>query len=211
MLQQTAVDPFILELIKELQSVEDLSDFVLVGGTALAIHLGHRKSIDIDLFSLNAFNAEQVSGVLEEKFNFQVQYIYRNTLKGIISGVFVDLITHNYPLIKPPLFLNEIKIASPEDIAAMKVNAISGDGTRMKDFIDLYFLLNLFSFDEIVSFFSQKYCARNEFHAVKSLTYFEDVDISGWPEMIKEKNLTFSHIRKKLITERDSFLHDKIK
>ncbi|HPJ79699.1 MAG TPA: nucleotidyl transferase AbiEii/AbiGii toxin family protein [Prolixibacteraceae bacterium] len=206
MLHKETVDPVILDVITALHQIEDLKDFYLVGGTSLALQLGHRKSVDIDLFSGDSFNPVQLSGLLEEKLGFQVQYIHRNTLKGIISGVFVDIITHNYPLIKPVNLVDNIPLASPEDIAAMKINAITGNGTRVKDFIDIYFLLKEYSLAEIFNFYREKYSTGNDFHALKSLTYFDDVDSAAWPEMVAEKNLTFTKVKKVLLHERDLYL-----
>lgn len=206
MLHKETVDPVILDVITALHQIEDLKDFYLVGGTSLALQLGHRKSVDIDLFSGDSFNPVQLSGLLEENLGFQVQYIHRNILKGIISGVFVDIITHNYPLIKPVNLVDNIPLASPEDIAAIKINAITGNGTRVKDFIDIYFLLKEYSLAEIFNFYREKYSTGNDFHALKSLTYFDDVDSAAWPEMVAEKNLTFTKVKKVLLHERDLYL-----
>ncbi len=68
-----------------------------------------------------------------------VHYLQKNTLKGFISHILVDLITHNYELIEPAIELDGIRMLSKPDIAAMKVNAIAGNGTRVKDFISVIF------------------------------------------------------------------------
>ena len=107
---------------------EILKDFFLVGGTALALQLGHRISIDLDLFSKNSFDRANMLSALENKYSFQLAYEASNTLKGEIAGVQVDLITHNYPLVKPLIETEGVRMATPDDIAAMKLNAISGDG-----------------------------------------------------------------------------------
>jgi len=91
----------------------------------------------------------------------------------------------------------------------MKVNAISGEGTRVKDFIDIYFLLKQFSFGEIIGFFTKKYSLRNNAHVVKSLTWFEDVDLNDWPVMIREPELKFRQVRKDIIRQRDIFLAEE--
>jgi len=125
MLRTESVDRTTLDLIRQLQGKKYLEDFVLVGGTGLALQIGHRKSIVIDLFSISDFDQERVLENLEKDFGFQADYIERNTLKGTIHGVKVDLITHPYTLIKPPLNIDNVQIASIEDICAMKINAIS--------------------------------------------------------------------------------------
>jgi len=206
MLQTASVDKNLLNLIHRLQSDKELDDFILAGGTALSLQIGHRKSVDIDLFTISDFNAGELLEYLEKHYNFRMNFQARSTLKGSIDNIQVDLIAHKYPYLKNPATIDGVSIASIEDIAAMKVNAVSGDGTRVKDFIDLYFLLKQFSFSEIVSFFSAKYSSRNNAHAIKSLTWFDDVDLNDWPIMIKELTLTFEKVKKEITDHRNIFL-----
>ena len=112
-------------------------DFFLVGGTALALQIGHRLSIDLDFFSTGSFNEDDLLLAIEDKYNFKLDYRGKNTLKGEIAGVKVDFITHNYPLVKPFLQVDGVPMASLSDIAAMKLNAISGNGAWIKDFVDI--------------------------------------------------------------------------
>jgi hypothetical protein len=200
------VEPATLELVRKLQQMPVFKDFLLVGGTALSLQLGHRKSVDIELFSQQPFEAETYASLLEENFDFQLLYLQENTLKGIIDEIFIDVISHNYPLISDVVIFEGIRMASLRDIAAMKVNAISGIGTRVKDFVDIYFLLKSMSFKAIIESFSKKYGARNEFHAIKSLTWFDDVDLQTWPEMILEPELQFQEIKNSIIEARNDFL-----
>jgi len=206
MLQKEAVSSDILRLIEKLQKDKALTDFILAGGTALALQFGHRKSEDIDLFTRSEFDASSLLEYLESNYGFSMNFQADSTLKGSIDDVRVDFIAHNYPYVKDLAEVEGIRIFSTEDIAAMKVNTISGDGTRVKDFIDIYFLLRHFSFGEIIDFFSRKYSLRNNAHAVKSLTWFDDVDLNDWPVMIREPRLTFDQVKKELISQRDIFL-----
>ena len=207
MLHKKAIDPHTLGLIHKLQGDSAFKDFILVGGTALALHIGHRVSVDIDLFTRKEFPLHETTEYLEEKYGFQLQFSHRNTLKGIINGVFVDFIRHNYTDVEKPLSYNGLKIASKPDIAAMKVNAIISNGTRIKDFIDIYLLLQEYTFSEIIQFYKMKYSTRNGFHAIKSLTYFDDIIVDEWPDMLKEKDLTPERMRKFIIDSRDRFIH----
>ena len=136
-----------------------------------------------------------------------MQYMYTNTLKGTINGVFIDILTHNYSYVCEPIDVEGIKMLDKPDIAAMKVNAISGNGTRAKDFIDIYFLLKEFSFGQIITFYSKKYGKRNEFHAIKSLTYFNDMNTSDWPPLIKEPKLSPARLKREIMKQRDNFLN----
>ena len=205
MLHTETVDGSTLALIKQLQSDPVLKDFVLVGGTALSLQIGHRISIDIDFFTRNEFDVQELLEYLEQQYQFQEQYRQVNTLKGIINGVFVDLIRHNYGKVNPDEQIEDIKMASKADIAAMKVNAIAGNGTRVKDFIDIYFLLKEFSFSQIIDFYKLKYNSRNDFHAIKSLTYFDDIKEAEWPRMVREKELTLEKLEKSLVDKMNLF------
>ena len=187
-----------LELIKKLQAHNSLKDFNLVGGTALALHLGHRISIDIDLFSENPFDANKLSETLEKDFGFEQESVEENTLKGSIEGVKVDFITHAYKQIEAPVVEEEVRLASIKDITAMKVNAICNSGERVKDFVDIYFLLKRKNMSEIIDDYSDKYSQRNPAHAVKSLNYFGDVDLSDWPNILEEKNLKWENVKNKI-------------
>jgi hypothetical protein len=209
MLHKETVDGNTLELIEKLQSDIMLQDFVLVGGTALSLQIGHRLSIDIDFFSKEEFDPQELLEHLEQNYGFREQYRHKNTLKGIVNGISVDLLRHNYDYVVPPKSVGGITMASKQDIAAMKVNAITGDGTRVKDFIDIYFLLKDFSFADIIGFYKTKYNARNDFHAVKSLTYFDDIVKEAWPKMILEKSLTFEQVTGEIIRHRDDYLKDQ--
>lgn len=208
MLHEETVEPGTLELITSLQNDRMFEGFFLVGGTALSLQIGHRISIDIDLFTASPFDSASYLEYLEKEYGFSMQFSHKNTLKGIARGVFVDFITHSYPYVFDPIEIGGIRMLSKPDIAAMKVNAISGNGTRSKDFIDIYFLLKEYSFKEIVGFYSVKYGRRNEFHAVKSLTYFEDMNTDDWPNLIRETHLTPSKLKKEIVKHRDIFLSD---
>lgn len=206
MLHTETVTDETMELIRTLQSDKYLKDFVLVGGTALSLQIGHRISIDIDLFTKNEFDNQFLLEYFESEYEFQVQYLQRNTMKGIIGGVFVDLLRHNYPYIKNPISQGGIILASKEDIAAMKVNSITGNGTRVKDFIDIYFLLKEFSFAQLIEFYKIKYKTRNDFHAIKSLTWFDEIIAEAWPNMLLEKELTLDHVQKEILYKSEQFL-----
>jgi len=119
------VKPATFQLIQELQSQTELKEFYLVGGTALALQLGHRNSIDIDLFTKNDFSPEDLLKFLEKGFSVQPTFLIKNTLLSVVNNIKVDFIRHNYPLVLPPITEEDITYLSKQDIAAMKLNAIS--------------------------------------------------------------------------------------
>ena len=174
-------NPFIIapetfELIQQLQVIPELKDFYLVGGTALALQLGHRNSIDIDLFTLNEFSDTDIIDLINKQFTVSEIFRRQNTIISLINNIKTDFIRHNYPLLQPPVTEEGISFLSKEDIAAMKFHAIIQSGKRLKDFIDVYFLLEHFSMKQMVGFFSDKYTYSNPMIAMKAINFFDDID-----------------------------------
>ena len=174
-------DPFIIApatflLIQQLQANNFLANFVLVGGTNLALQIGHRNSIDIDLFTQNEFNENELFNDLKTLFPITEVYRRKHTIVSIINNIKTDFITHNYPYILPPITEDGITYSSKEDIVAMKLHAIVQSRQRLKDFIDIYFLLEHFSLNNMLEFYTIKYGQSNPMIAVKALNYFEDID-----------------------------------
>lgn len=189
MLRKETVTADTLELLKSLMQDENLDNFFLVGGTALSLQIGHRISIDIDLFSQNAFDEGQMLSYLESNKSFQLDYQDKNTIKGQIDKTKVDLITHSYPLVKKLNEIEGIRFASLEDIAAMKLNAIVGNGTRLKDFIDIAFMSHYLSLQYMVDAYEEKYKTRNPLITLKALSYHDDINFY---EPIQMMNGTYS-------------------
>lgn len=154
----------------------ELKDFYLVGGTALALQLGHRNSIDIDLFTLNKFDDDDIIELVTKEYKVGEILRRPNTIICLLNNIKTDFIRHNYPLLKPTVTEEGITFFSKEDIAAMKFHAIIQSGKRLKDFIDIYFLLHHFSMKQMVGFFSAKYSYSNPMIAMKAINYFDDID-----------------------------------
>ena len=114
----------------------------------------------------------------------QVVQATKNILITQINDLKVDFVNYKYPLLKEYLFIDTIRMLSTSDIAAMKLNAIAGRGSK-KDFIDLYFLLDEFSLPQIFDFYDKKFKDGSRFMVEKSLTYFEDADPQLEPKMFK--------------------------
>ena len=185
MLHYEAVEPGTLGLLKNLMGFKPLNSFLLVGGTALALQLGHRKSEDIDLFTSQEFDEDILLNMIQEQFGFQVNLNKKSvrTLNLMIDCVKTDLIRYNYPLIDEVIIEDGIRMMGKKDIAAMKISAISSRGEK-KDFYDLYFLLHDFTLQQILDFYQKKFSVSNVFHVIKSLDYFADADASKDVEML---------------------------
>lgn len=153
-----------------------LSGFNLAGGTALAMYLGHRQSVDLDLFTPEPFNAEKLKSFLEREYGFRTGFMERNTLKGEIDGVKFDCITHAYGYIHSPYIEDGVRLYDMADIIAMKLSAIADNGSRLKDFIDISCLSTRYSLGEMLRFYQQKFPGSNVIRPFKALTYFEDID-----------------------------------
>lgn len=140
MLHTETVKGGTLELLKKLEAEDAMSDFNLAGGTSLALYLGHRISIDLDLFTSKPFDAVKLESFLQEKYGFCTGFMEKNTLKGFIGNVKIDCITHAYEYLEKPYVESNIRLYSMEDIIAMKLSAIADNGSRLKDFIDIAYL-----------------------------------------------------------------------
>ena len=183
MLSIQTIQPDTLELLKRLASQPELSHTRLVGGTALALQYGHRQSIDLDFFGTLPEDKDDLIDMAKQIGNVTVTNKSKNIVQTIIDHVKVDFVDYSrYAWIDEPVQGDGFILASEKDIAAMKVNAIIGRGTR-KDFIDLYVLLKYYSLSEIMEFYKQKYPEFSEYRALLSMTYFEDAEMQDIPKM----------------------------
>ena len=183
MLSIQTVYPNTLELLKSLASQPELAQTRLVGGTALALQYGHRQSIDLDFFGLLPDDKEELVEMTKRVGNVLVTNRSKMILQTVINQIKVDFVDYSrYKWIDEPVMGDGFVLASDKDIAAMKVNAIIGRGTR-KDFIDLYVLLQHYSLLEIMAFYKQKYPEFSEYRALLSMTYFEDAEMQDVPKM----------------------------
>jgi len=185
MLQLSTIDTAALELLKKLMCFDDFLNMRLVGGTALALQIGHRKSIDLDLFGDIDFDNVNTAKVFADFNNTIILKRSKNINIFSIDDIKVDFVNYSYPWLQKPLLLDGIRLAGIEDIAAMKLAAITGRGSR-KDFIDLYFLLQKYNLKEMLRFYRNKYFDGSEYLVLKSLTYFADAENDIEVETIKD-------------------------
>jgi hypothetical protein len=164
-----------LSLIKELQSMPLLKSFYLVGGTSLALQIGHRTSTDIDLFNHNLFDNDALSSIIKRKFSPENMTINQIGIFSYIKSIKTDIVYHPCNIIEPPEMKEGILLAGLKDITAMKLNAITRR-ERKRDFIDIFRLLEFYDLEEMMKFFSQKYPEILDLFVLRSLVYFADAE-----------------------------------
>ena len=198
MLQYKTIEPGTLQLLRELQSLPLMQGTRLVGGTALALQLGHRRSVDLDFFGTMETISEEIRTTLSKSHKVTILKESKNINIYLVDNVKVDIVNYAYSWISDPVLEEGLRLASAKDIAAMKISAIEGRGTK-KDFIDLYFLLNQYSLREILDLYMRKYQEGSLFVAMKSLSYFEDAELDPMPLMYED--VSWEQIKERIRTE----------
>ena len=181
MLHFEAIEKQALGLLKELQLLDGFEELRLVGGTSLGLQLGHRLSIDLDLFGKIELDKDTLIDRLKNLGVVKVLNYSEAIKVFLINDVKLDIVNHKYPWIDECLLKDNIKMATMKDIALMKLSAITNRGAK-KDFIDLYYLLDLFSLDELLPLYEKKYNDGSIFLVLKSLLYFKDASNTIIPQ-----------------------------
>ena len=187
MLFRETVSDQLLGILNACMESTSFDGFALAGGTSLALRIGHRISVDIDLFGTGDVHAPEKLNLLTALGPTVVLKMSPNIRISSVQGIKVDVVNYSYPTIRPIERCENFRIYSLEDIGAMKLNAIAGRGSR-KDFIDLFFLLKRFTLAELMGFYLEKYADGNEFMVRKSLTYFEDAEREAMPRMLASES-----------------------
>jgi predicted nucleotidyltransferase component of viral defense system len=142
MLQTQSVGKPLWNLLRDLQKKELFKNYFLVGGTALSLQFGHRISNDIDLFTRNDINKDEIFDLLNRDYNgnYQIHNVQNIILQISINGIKVDFVKYDYNLIEDIKSDEGITYLGKKDISAMKLMAIANRGDQAKDFIDIYYL-----------------------------------------------------------------------
>lgn len=164
-----------------------LKNAYLAGGTAAALQLGHRISVDFDFFTGKEFVPSRFSAGISRLGEFNEEQADKGTVTGEFAGIKFSLFVYKYPLIFQPLKYLSLCIADIRDIAAMKIDAIATRGAK-RDFVDLYFICRSgYELKELLNFYNVKYkkLASNIIHIQKSLVFFKDAESQEMPRMLK--------------------------
>lgn len=186
MLYYNTVNDLLRESLVQLMNVPEFNNFRLVGGTALSLRIGHRESIDIDLFSdipYGSINFEAIDNYLNANFTY-VDHL-SNINPGLGKSYFIGhtkedtlkldiFYTDNF--IHPPYFEDTIRMATIEEIIAMKLDVVQRGG-RKKDFWDLHELFNSYNIDQMLKLHEQRYPYTHESELIlKNFIDFSQAD-----------------------------------
>ena len=161
------------------------------------MQLGHRKSVDLDFFGQINVDSQDLKEALRTLGTLTVLNDSKNIHIYVLNEVKIDIVNYTYPWFDDVVYKDGIRLASPRDIAAMKITAIEGRGTK-KDFVDIYFLLKKYSLKNLLDFYSQKYPDSSSFMAMKSLAYFEDAEEEPKPYMFVD--VSWDEIKKSILS-----------
>jgi len=176
------------DLVGRMEDSGLLQDWLLCGGTGLALHFGHRVSEDLDFFRPDDFGAEALVRAIADLGPVRILSRAENTIHTKVNNVKLSFIKSEGDFVFPPSGYRGLRIADPRDVAAMKLVAIGGRGSR-RDFVDLYWYLqqvpglgNVFQTLRL----KDPEIDWNEYHLLRSLTWFEDAEQEPMPTMRKD-------------------------
>lgn len=198
------------DALSRLGPVVDDRGFYLGGGTAVALHLGHRRSVDLDWFTADPMGDPLVlaASLREAGLGLEVQSVDEGTLHGAVNGVRVTFLEYRYPLLRPAHELPELggRIAALEDLACMKLAAVAQRADR-KDFIDVHALGRHLDLSEMLDLYRQKFDVRDIGHVLHGLTYFDETDATEMPAMLEE--VSWDEVKESLHRRVREFVRDR--
>jgi len=186
-------------------------EFYLGGGTALALQLGHRTSVDFDFYAPRKFDNQQMAQTINRLFpgTDTSSEQPENTLRLDVMGTEVSVFYYPYPLLDPVVDYGSVSLASLTDIAAMKTAAVV-QRARQRDFYDIYYLIKELGMEKIITATYQKFPWYEENNVVvfTSLTYFTDADNDLEAERVKvfDRNVTWEMVKKRVKEETQKYV-----
>ena len=213
-LKKTGINEFLWETLCKFQNEKMFNSYNLAGGTALSLQIEHRISTDIDLFTNERLNKDEILS-FAKKINKNVEI---QNSSGIIFQIFfpnsnpekvlkVDFVNYEFPLLEPLVKNDEsIRLVGKNDISAMKMSAAGTRGNEARDFVDLYYLLKEIPIEKIVENFKKKYNTDNIQHYLRSINYFNDVSEESWQSIkMTHDKLSVNDVKKTLDFEVNNY------
>ncbi|TAL50562.1 MAG: hypothetical protein EPN92_01575 [Chitinophagaceae bacterium] len=199
MLQQNAVPPFTLDLLKNISALSELESFGLGGGTSLALRMGHRVSVDLDFFTNKSFNTSELFQLITKKFQSAELLFEKNqTIMFSINDIKIDFVLYPFTWSESFETIEGIRFLSIRDIIPMKLQAISNRNAK-KDYWDIATLFNRYSLDEMLKIFNLKFPQIDTGFIIHSLTDFEKADTELNPDTFD--NISWNEIKSLLVSE----------
>jgi hypothetical protein len=199
MLQQNAVPPATLELLRNISALTPLESFGLGGGTNLALRMGHRLSVDLDFFTNNPFDTSSLFQIITKKFSSaELLFEQNQTMLFSIDDVKVDFVLYPFPWLMPFDKTEVAMLLHMNDIIPMKLQAVSNRNAK-KDYWDIAALSEQYSLDEMLRLFTTKFPQIDTGFIIHSLTDFEKADTELDPDTYT--NITWDAIKFQLINE----------
>ncbi len=190
-----------LNLLKEVMSLEDYSDFYLAGGTALALQLGHRISIDLDFFTQQPFTIALLNQFPK---SYTTNYARKNSIEIISEKTKVEFMYWAFPLTQDFVIVDTFRLIDPVDIGLMKLLAIQGR-TSKKDIVDLYFIdKEIIPLEELIFLFEVHYPKEsfNLYQSLKDIFNSKKIQKDPMPNMMIKIDFeeVFEKLKKEVIT-----------
>lgn len=196
MLQQNAVEPATLELLKRICSSVPFENFALGGGTNLALRLGHRLSVDLDFFTNIPYQNSIIFQAVTSRFPAaELLFEQNQTMMFTINNIKVDFILYPFKWLQPFDKINGTRLIALPDIIPMKLQALSNRFSK-KDFWDIAFLLEIFSLSDMLEIFKSKFPQVDSGYIIHSLTNFENAEREQQPVVLLPK--TWEKIKNEL-------------
>lgn len=179
------IDARVEQTLRDLQQVPLIAPFYLAGGTGLALHLGHRRSVDLDFFLAKQFNEDSLIQKLLHLERFALVSKESATIHATVRETKVSFIAYEYPLLFPFKSFLGTNVADPREIGCMKISAIASRGTK-RDFVDLYAASQQFGLKYLLEWFEGKFSRTHysKVHVLKSLSYFDEAEKDPMPHML---------------------------
>lgn len=194
MLQFNAIPRVTMDVLKTLMRQPWITDFNLVGGTALALYWGHRVSADIDFFTDKKVNLDDLEGKINQITSAVI--ISKNPIgrSYSITDITCDFVNFPYSFFYPPQTEDDFSVAHIDDVVSLKLGALANRGAK-KDFYDLYYILQYYKLEQLIELYKKKFKVADVFPLLKSLVYFGDAEDELPPLLLKEQ-LTWPQVKK---------------
>jgi len=188
MLHWNTVSPQLKKLIEQVSANEAFSNFRLGGGTALALQLGHRVSVDADFISENISDKKELADLVSRQIEV-VSDLHIGEIGVFLKsgGIKLDFLSWNIPFIRPVVAEPGFRLLHTEEIAAMKLYAITQRGEK-KDYYDIAVLLKSYSIEQLLQFYKERHPKNDTSVVVRFLISFSDIDFQPEPHHLIDFN-----------------------